>query len=86
MSLFFSVSSNLVDLTHPFCATVTRSSTQFTKTVTYQKMTRDACKIIAPFAARISRLEGMEAHARAADVRVKKYFPAASLRLKGSRL
>jgi sulfopropanediol 3-dehydrogenase len=30
---------------------------------------------VAPVAARISRLEGMEAHARTADIRLKKYFP-----------
>ena len=30
-------------------------------------------------AARISRLEGMEGHARAADVRLRKYFPGENL-------
>ena len=29
----------------------------------------------AQVAARISRLEGMEAHARSGDIRLKKYFP-----------
>lgn len=47
----------------------------FTKTVTWQRMSRSTCKIVAPFAARLSRAEGMEAHARAADVRMQKYFP-----------
>jgi sulfopropanediol 3-dehydrogenase len=38
-------------------------------------MTRDANREIAPVTARISRLEGMEAHARTADLRLGKYFP-----------
>ena len=38
-------------------------------------MTRDAAKRIGEVTARISRLEGMEAHARTADDRLKKYFP-----------
>jgi len=38
-------------------------------------MTREAARVVAPVAARISRLEGMEAHARTADVRLSKYFP-----------
>jgi sulfopropanediol 3-dehydrogenase len=48
---------------------------KFLKTVTWQRMTRDANREIAPVTARISRLEGMEAHARTADDRVAKYFP-----------
>ena len=48
---------------------------KFIKTVTYQRMTRDATRRIAPVTARISRLEGMEAHARTADDRLEKYFP-----------
>eukprot|EP00938_MAST-03A_sp_MAST-3A-sp1_P006771 g6771.t1 len=47
----------------------------FTKTVTYQRMSRNVCGKIAPFSARISRAEGMEGHARSSDVRMKKYFP-----------
>jgi sulfopropanediol 3-dehydrogenase len=39
-------------------------------------MTRDAKREIGPVTARISRLEGMEAHARTADDRLAKYFPA----------
>ncbi|HEY5366881.1 MAG TPA: histidinol dehydrogenase, partial [Casimicrobiaceae bacterium] len=39
---------------------------KFLKTLTWQKMTRDATRTIAPVSARISRLEGMEAHARTA--------------------
>jgi sulfopropanediol 3-dehydrogenase len=48
---------------------------KFIKVVTYQKMTREASKKIGEVASRISRLEGMEGHARAADIRLRKYFP-----------
>lgn len=48
---------------------------KFMKVVTTQRMTREANREVAQVAARISRLEGMEAHARAADARLKKYFP-----------
>ena len=48
---------------------------KFIKVVTYQKMTRDASRKIGEVASRISRLEGMEGHARAADIRLRKYFP-----------
>lgn len=48
---------------------------KFLKTFTWQKMTRDAVRQIGQVTARISRLEGMEAHARTADDRLKKYFP-----------
>ena len=48
---------------------------KFIKTVTWQRMTRAANHDIAPATARISRLEGMEAHARTADDRLAKYFP-----------
>jgi sulfopropanediol 3-dehydrogenase len=48
---------------------------KFLKTVTWQRMTREASRDIAQVSARISRLEGMEAHARTADDRLEKYFP-----------
>jgi len=48
---------------------------KFMKTLTWQKMTRAASKEMALVTARISRLEGMEAHARTADDRLAKYFP-----------
>jgi len=48
---------------------------KFIKTVTWQQMTRDANRDLAQVSARISRLEGMEAHARTADERLAKYFP-----------
>jgi len=51
------------------------SAAKFIKTVTTQRMTKEACKEVASAAARISRLEGMEAHARAGDDRLAKYFP-----------
>ena len=49
---------------------------KFMKPLTWQRMTRGAAKEIAQVTARISRLEGMEAHARTADDRLDKYFPA----------
>ncbi len=48
---------------------------KFMKTVTWQRMTRDANRDIAQVTARISRLEGMEGHAKTADVRLAKWFP-----------
>jgi sulfopropanediol 3-dehydrogenase len=48
---------------------------KFIKTVTYQRMTREANREVAQVTARISRLEGMEAHARTGDDRLAKYFP-----------
>nr|MDJ0935087.1 histidinol dehydrogenase [Kiloniellales bacterium] len=48
---------------------------KFIKSLTYQRMTRDATRAVAPVAARISRLEGMEGHARTGDIRLEKYFP-----------
>ena len=48
---------------------------KFIKTVTWQRMTREANRDVAQVTARISRLEGMEAHARTADDRLAKYFP-----------
>jgi sulfopropanediol 3-dehydrogenase len=48
---------------------------KFLKTVTWQRSTREANRAIGQACARISRLEGMEGHARTADVRLAKYFP-----------
>ncbi|MFT5061795.1 MAG: sulfopropanediol 3-dehydrogenase [Dinoroseobacter sp.] len=48
---------------------------KYMKIVTWQQSTRDGSKRVAEATARISRLEGMEGHARAADVRLAKYFP-----------
>ena len=48
---------------------------KFMKTLTWQRMTRDAARDIGEVTARISRIEGMEGHARTADDRIRKYFP-----------
>ena len=48
---------------------------KFLKTFTWQKMNRSAARDIGLATARISRLEGMEGHARTADDRLAKYFP-----------
>ena len=48
---------------------------KYMKIVTWQRATREGAKDVAIATARISRLEGMEGHARAADVRLAKYFP-----------
>lgn len=48
---------------------------KFMKTLTWQRMTRAAARDIGLVTARISRLEGMEGHARTADDRLAKYFP-----------
>ncbi len=42
---------------------------KFVKQLTWQTMTPEASRMEAPVAARISRLEGMEGHARTADLR-----------------
>ncbi|WP_313083031.1 histidinol dehydrogenase [Atlantibacter sp.] len=51
---------------------------KFLKTLTWQQMSREAVPQIAETTARISRLEGMEAHARTAEVRLEKYFAGES--------
>lgn len=48
---------------------------KYMKIVTWQRATREGSKDVAIATARISRLEGMEGHARSADVRLAKYFP-----------
>lgn len=48
---------------------------KFMKTLTWQRMDKTAVRDIGQTTARISRLEGMEAHARTADDRLRKYFP-----------
>ncbi len=54
---------------------------KFIKTVTTQRMSQEANREVAAAAARISRLEGMEAHARTGDDRLFKYFPGESFNL-----
>ena len=51
------------------------SVAKFIKTVTWQRMTRDANRAVGQTSARISRAEGMEGHACAGDDRLAKYFP-----------
>lgn len=48
---------------------------KYLKVVTWQRATRDGARPVAEATARISRLEGMEGHARTADIRLRKYFP-----------
>lgn len=54
---------------------------KFMKTVTWQRATRAAARPLAEATARISRLEGMEGHARSADIRLAKFFPDESFDL-----
>jgi sulfopropanediol 3-dehydrogenase len=48
---------------------------KFMKTVTWQRATRAASRELALATARISRMEGMEGHARTADARLAKFYP-----------
>ena len=49
---------------------------KFLRILTWQRFTEhEKVRKFAEVTARISRLEGMEAHARTADIRLKKYFP-----------
>ena len=48
---------------------------KFIKVLTYQKLSKEANRAMGAVASRISRYEGMEGHARAADIRLRKYFP-----------
>ncbi|MFY0614152.1 MAG: histidinol dehydrogenase [Hyphomicrobiaceae bacterium] len=57
---------------------------KYMKLVTWQRATREGAKPIAEATARISRLEGMEGHARTADIRLEKYFPDETFDLSGS--
>lgn len=57
------------------------SAAKFIKVLTYQRMTREAAREVAPIAARISRLEGMEGHARTSDIRLEKYYPDSEFEL-----
>ena len=46
---------------------------KFIKTLSFQRMTRKSTELVGAAAARLSRYEGMEAHARTSDIRLKKY-------------
>ena len=48
---------------------------KFIKTLTWQRLDRQAGADVGQVAARISRLEGMEGHARSGDIRLHKFFP-----------
>lgn len=54
---------------------------KFLKPLSWQRMTRDGMRDVALATARISRAEGMEAHARSADIRLKRYFPEGNFEL-----
>ena len=55
---------------------------KFLKTVTWQEVSPDALRDLAAVTARISRYEGMEGHARSADIRLERFFPGESFRLR----
>ena len=46
---------------------------KFIKTLSFQRMTKESTKSVGAACARISRYEGMEAHARTGDARLRKY-------------
>ena len=48
---------------------------KFMKVLTYQQIDESANEVFSAVASRISRIEGMEGHARACDWRLRKYFP-----------
>jgi sulfopropanediol 3-dehydrogenase len=48
---------------------------KFIKTVTYQRLTREASRMLAPPLARICEVEGMVAHGITCDVRFSRYAP-----------
>jgi sulfopropanediol 3-dehydrogenase len=48
---------------------------KFLKIYTYQQASREANHVLSATASRLSRVEGMEGHARACDWRLRKYFP-----------
>lgn len=48
---------------------------KFMKILTYQQIDESANEVFSAVASRISRIEGMEGHARACDWRLRKYFP-----------
>jgi sulfopropanediol 3-dehydrogenase len=48
---------------------------KFIKTVTYQRLTNEASRRIAPIMGRLCHVEGMLAHEKTADVRYERYAP-----------
>ena len=59
---------------------------KFLKTLSFQSMTREGSRDVGQVAARVSRLEGMEGHARSADVRLAKYYPGHRIDLQPEQL
>ncbi|KAA3632993.1 MAG: histidinol dehydrogenase [Proteobacteria bacterium] len=55
---------------------------KFIKTVTWQRMSREANRSVGVASSRISRMEGMEGHALTGDDRLHKYFPNENFTLK----
>lgn len=49
----------------------------FLKVLTYQELSREANQVFSAVGSRISRVEGMEGHARACDWRLRQYYPDA---------
>merc|ERR1711879_796986 len=58
---------------------------KFLKPLTWQTMDRESPEV-AVRSARISRMEGMEGHARSGDERLKKYFPSKIFKLHPAKL
>ena len=58
---------------------------KYMKLVTWQRSSRDGVKPVAGATARISRLEGMDGHARTEDIRLEKCFPDESFDLAAAR-
>lgn len=57
---------------------------KYMKIVTWQRATREGAKPVAEATARLSRIEGMEGHARTADIRLRKFFPEETFDLSAS--
>jgi sulfopropanediol 3-dehydrogenase len=55
---------------------------KYMKLVTWQRASREGVRPLAEATARISRLEGMEGHARTADIRLAKFFPGQKFELR----
>jgi sulfopropanediol 3-dehydrogenase len=54
---------------------------KFLKPLSWQSMTREGAREVALATARISRAEGMEGHARSADIRLSRYYPGVNFDL-----
>lgn len=50
---------------------------KFMKVLTYQELSEEANLVFSAIGSRISRIEGMEGHARACDWRLRKFYPEA---------